>query len=101
MKLDTLHSIDALEKTNASEHLSSREKHLIGLAVTITRGCGYCSGGRIEKALASGIPDATVEATVDLTAAVNAGVAVRTALLGIEGKDLEGTCDDVTCSAGD
>ena len=100
MKLDELHSLVALKKANASEHLSSREKHLIGLAVTITKGCGYCSGGRIEKALAAGIPEATVEATVDLTASVNAGVAVRTALLGIAGTDLEGSCDDVTCSSG-
>ncbi|MFP6901802.1 MAG: carboxymuconolactone decarboxylase family protein [Opitutales bacterium] len=97
MNPNELHSIEALNQTNASEHLSEREKHLIGLAVTVTRGCAYCSGGRIEKALASGIPEETVNATVDLTAAVNAGVVVRTALLGIEGKDLEGACDDGTC----
>jgi AhpD family alkylhydroperoxidase len=90
----------ALEQANASEHLSEREKHLIGLAVTLTRGCAYCSGGRIEKALAAGIQQDTVNATVDLTAAVNAGVVIRTALLGIEGKDLQGSCDDGTCSAG-
>ena len=35
--------------------LTEREKHLVGLAVTITRGCAYCTGGRTEKALASGI----------------------------------------------
>ena len=100
MDPNELHSIEALNQTNASEHLSEREKHLIGLAVTVTRGCAYCSGGRIEKALASGIPQETVEATVDLTAAVNAGVAVRIALLGIEGKDsAKGACDDETCSA--
>ena len=95
-----LHSIEALNQANASEHLSEREKHLVGLAVTLTRGCAYCSGGRIEKALASGIPQDTVTATVDLTAAVNAGVVIRTALLGIEGNDNDGSCDDGTCSAG-
>jgi alkylhydroperoxidase/carboxymuconolactone decarboxylase family protein YurZ len=100
MNPNELHSIEALNQTNASEHLSEREKHLVGLAVTLTRGCAYCSGGRIEKALASGIPQETVTATVDLTAAVNAGVVVRTALQGIEGKDLDGSCDDGTCSAG-
>jgi len=100
MNADELHSIQALNQTNASEYLSEREKHLIGLAVTLTRGCIYCSGGRIEKALASGIPQDAVNATVDLTAAVNAGVVVRTALQGIEGKELEGSCDDGTCSAG-
>ena len=100
MTPNELHSIEALTHTNASEHLSEREKHLVGLAVTLTRGCIYCSGGRIEKALAAGIPQDTVTATVDLTAAVNAGVVVRTALQGIEGMDIEGSCDDGTCSAG-
>ena len=100
MNADDLLSIQSLKKTNASEHLTDREKHLVGLAVTLTRGCIYCSGGRIEKALAAGISQDTVNATVDLTAAVNAGVVVRTALLGIEGKDLEGACDDGTCSVG-
>ena len=96
-----LHSMEALDKTNASEHLSEREKHLIGLAVTLTRGCIFCSGGRIEKARAAGIPQDTVHATVDLTAAVNAGVVIRTALQGIEGTESDGSCDDGTCSAGE
>ena len=100
MNPNELHSIEALNQANASEHLSEREKHLVGLAVTLTRGCIFCTGGRIEKALAAGIPQESVTATVDLTAAVNAGVVVRTALQGIEGKDLEGSCEDGTCSAG-
>ncbi len=100
MNPDELHSIEALNQTNASEHLSEREKHLIGLAVTLTRGCIYCSGGRIKKALAAGIPQETVNASVDLTAAVNAGVVVRTALQGIEGNEPDGSCDDGTCAAG-
>ena len=100
MNQDNLHSIQALKQANASEHLTDREKHLVGLAVTLTRGCSYCSGGRIEKARAAGISQETMEATVDLTAAVNAGVAVRIALLGIEGNDsAKGACDDETCSA--
>ena len=87
MNPSELHSIEALNQANSSEHLSEREKHLLGLAVTLTRGCAYCSGGRLEKALAFGIPQETLNATVDLTAAVNAGVVVRTALLGIEGNE--------------
>ena len=100
MNANELHSIQALNQANASEHLNDREKHLVGLAVTLTRGCIYCSGGRIEKALAAGIPQDTVNATVDLTAAVNAGVVVRTALQGIAGNESEESCDDGTCSAG-
>ena len=100
MNQDNLHSIKALKQANDSEHLTDREKHLVGLAVTLTRGCSYCSGGRIEKARAAGISQETMEATVDLTAAVNAGVAVRIALLGIGGKDsTKEICDDETCSA--
>ncbi len=90
-----LHVMQALEKANATEHLSDREKHLIGLAVTITRGCAYCTGGRTQKALAAGIPQESLTAATDLVAAVNAGVAVRTVLLGIEGQ----SCDGPECAS--
>ena len=90
-----LHVMQALEKANATEHLSEREKHLIGLAVTITRGCSYCTGGRTQKALAAGIPQESLTAATDLVAAVNAGVAVRTVLLGIE----EQACDAPDCAS--
>ena len=89
-----LHVIQAMEKAGATEHLTDREKHLIGLAVTITRGCTYCTGGRTEKALDSGISQETFSATVDLVAAVNAGVAVRTVLQGLEGL----SCDGPECA---
>ena len=82
MNPQELHVIQALEKANSTEHLTAREKHLIGLAVTITRGCTHCTGGRIEKALQSDITQDTLTATADLVAAVNAGVAVRTVLQG-------------------
>ena len=89
-----LHVIQAMEKAGATEHLTDREKHLIGLAVTITRGCTYCTGGRTEKALDSGISQETLSATTDLVAAVNAGVAVRTVLQGMEGL----SCDGPECA---
>ena len=83
-----------MEKAGATEHLTEREKHLIGLAVTITRGCAYCTGGRTEKALDSGISQETLSATTDLVAAVNAGVAVRTVLQGLVGL----SCDGPECA---
>ena len=43
-----------LQATGQSEHLTDREKHLIGLAVTATRGCIACTGGRLKRALESG-----------------------------------------------
>ena len=94
MNPQELHVIQTLEKANATEHLTDREKNLIGLAVTITRGCTYCTGGRTEKALNSGISQETFSATVDLVAAVNAGVAVRTVLQGLEGL----SCDGPECA---
>ena len=90
MNTQELHVVQALEKANATEHLTDSEKHLIGLAVTITRGCTYCTGGRTKKALDSGISQETFSATADLVAAVNAGVAVRTVLQGLEGLNCDG-----------
>ncbi|MCH2182046.1 MAG: carboxymuconolactone decarboxylase family protein [Mariniblastus sp.] len=72
----------ALDETSQTEALTEREKHLVGLAVTATRGCIACTGGRIEKALGSGIEQETVRAAIDLAAAVNAGVTLRTAIEG-------------------
>ena len=95
MNPQDLHVIQALEKASATEHLSDREKQLIGLAVTITRGCTHCTGGRIEKALQGGITRDPLTATADLVAAVNAGVAVRTVLQGMEGL----SCDGPECSS--
>ena len=74
----------ALEETFQTTALTEREKHLVGLAVTATRGCIACTGGRIEKALGAGVEEETVRAAIDLAAAVNAGVTLRTA---IEGAD--------------
>jgi len=90
MNAQELHVIQALDKAGATEHLTDREKHLIGLAVTITRGCGFCTGGRTDKALADGVSSETLQATTDLVAAVNAGVAVRTMLLGMDGLKCDG-----------
>ena len=95
MNPQDLHVIQALEKASATEHLTDREKQLIGLAVTITRGCTHCTGGRIEKALQGGFTKDTLTATTDLVAAVNAGVAVRTVLQGMEGL----SCDGPECSS--
>jgi AhpD family alkylhydroperoxidase len=70
---------DYLRSAHDTPHLSEREKHLIGLAVTITRGCQVCTRGRIEKARAAGIGDDVLNALVAVVSAVNAGVASATA----------------------
>ncbi len=71
--------LDYLQKTHESRLLTEREKHLIGLAVTLTRGCQVCTRGRIEKARAAGIDDETLNSLVGIVSAVNAGVAAATA----------------------
>jgi AhpD family alkylhydroperoxidase len=75
---DTL-IVDHIKQTHGTQLLSEREKHLIGLAVTMTRGCQVCTGNRIEKARGIGISDDELNALVAVTAAVNSGVTGATA----------------------
>jgi AhpD family alkylhydroperoxidase len=71
--------LEYLGKAHESSVLSEREKHLVGLAVTVTRGCQVCTRGRIEKARAAGIDDGVLNALVAVVSAVNAGVSAATA----------------------
>jgi alkylhydroperoxidase/carboxymuconolactone decarboxylase family protein YurZ len=71
--------LEYLAKTHGSELLTEREKHFVGLAVTLTRGCHVCTRGRIEKARAAGISDDVLNALVGIVSAVNAGVSAATA----------------------
>ena len=71
--------LEYLGKTHATSLLTDREKQLVGLAVTMTRGCQVCTRGRIEKARESGIGDDVLNALVGIVAAVNAGVSAATA----------------------
>ena len=71
--------LEFLARTHQTSLLTDREKHLIGLAVTMTRGCQVCTRGRIEKARAAGIGDDVLNALIDVVAAVNAGVSAATA----------------------
>jgi len=59
--------------------LTDREKHLVGLAVTMTRGCQVCTRNRIEKIRAAGVSDEVLNALVGIVSAVNAGVTAATA----------------------
>jgi AhpD family alkylhydroperoxidase len=70
---------DYLRKTHEAPLLTAREKQLVGLAVTLTRGCQVCTRNRIEKARAAGIGDDVLNALVEVVAAVNAGVSAATA----------------------
>ena len=96
-KSDFQATVAALTAAAGTTHLSEREKHLIGLAVTATLGCAHCTGGRISKATAAGVPQEAIVAAVDLAATVSAGVTIRTALLGLERSVASGSCADVAC----
>ena len=99
MSYDGTLVLEYLSKTHATPSLTDREKHLVGLAVTVTRGCQVCTRGRIEKARGAGIGDEVLNALVGIVAAVNAGVSAATARESFRLADLaaEESCGDL-CS---
>ena len=92
--------VDHIKQTHGTELLSEREKHLIGLAVTMTRGCQVCTRNRLEKARGIGITDEELNALVGVTSAVNSGVTAATARVafGMLEQEQAAECGDV-CSA--
>jgi AhpD family alkylhydroperoxidase len=100
MAYDDTQVVEYLRKTHDAGVLSDREKHLVGLAVTVTRGCQVCTRNRIQKARAAGIGDEVLNALVGIVSAVNAGVSAATAREGFRMADeaLQDACGDL-CSA--
>ena len=99
MAFDDTLIVDHIKQTHGTELLSEREKHLVGLAVTMTRGCQICTRNRIEKARNIGISDDELNALVAVTAAVNSGVTGATARVafGMLEQEQAADCGDV-CS---
>lgn len=90
-----------LRQSHDTNLLTDREKHLLGLAVTMTRGCQVCTHGRIEKARAAGIGDDVLNALVNVVSSVNAGVTAATAREGFRMADAaaaDSPCTDL-CAA--
>src|ERR1700722_15067824 len=103
MKISEFATHKLLQETGKSVHLTDREKHLIGLAVTTTRGCIACTGSRLKRALEAGVSYETLVAGIDVAAAVNAGVTVAIATQGAERIGLvkpELSCADEACAVG-
>jgi alkylhydroperoxidase/carboxymuconolactone decarboxylase family protein YurZ len=100
MAYDDTQVVEYLRKTHDTGVLSDREKHLVGLAVTVTRGCQVCTRNRIQKAREAGIGDEVLNALVGIVSAVNAGVSAATAREGFRMADeaLQDACGDL-CSA--
>ncbi|MFT4556360.1 MAG: AhpD family alkylhydroperoxidase [Planctomycetaceae bacterium] len=91
--------VDHIKQTHATDLLSEREKHLVGLAVTMTRGCQVCTRNRVDKARGIGISDEELNALIAVTAAVNSGVTGATARVafGMLEDEAAAECGDV-CS---
>ena len=92
-----LNAVKALKETSENLSFSQREKHLIGLAVTLTLGCTVCSSRRFKDALGDGISKKELIELTDFVALTNAGVVSRTALTSWD-EGTEAKCTDGTCS---
>lgn len=92
--------IEHLQQTHATNSLTEREKHLLGLAVTMTRGCQVCTRNRIAKAREFGLTDDELNALVAITSAVNSGVTAATArvAIGMLEQEAAADCGDVCTS---
>ena len=103
MPYDDSQVVQYLRRTHDTPLLTEREKHLVGLAVTMTRGCQVCTRNRIEKARAAGIGDDLLNALVNVVSAVNAGVTAATAREGFRMADAaatEAACTDLCDATG-
>jgi alkylhydroperoxidase/carboxymuconolactone decarboxylase family protein YurZ len=87
MPYDDTQVVSYIRQAHGTELLTEQEKHLVGLAVTMTRGCQVCTRNRIEKARAAGIDDDLLNALVNVVSAVNAGVTAATAREGFRMAD--------------
>ena len=101
MPYDETQVVGYLRQSHDTKLLTDREKHLVGLAVTMTRGCQVCTRNRIEKARAAGFGDDVHNALVNVVSSVNAGVTAATAREGFRMADAaaaEQPCTDL-CAA--
>ena len=87
MPYDDTQVVSYIRQSHDTALMTEREKHLIGLAVTMTRGCQVCTRNRIEKARAAGIGDDVLNALVNVVSSVNAGVTAATAREGFRMAD--------------
>ena len=87
MPYDDTQVVSYIRKSHETALMTEREKHLVGLAVTMTRGCQVCTRNRIEKARTAGIDDGLLNALVNVVSSVNAGVTAATAREGFRMAD--------------
>ena len=90
-------ALKTLKETTSNISLSQREKHLIGLAVTLTRGCEACTTRRFKEALDDKITKQELTELTDFVALTNSGVVLRTALNSWD-EENDNNCNDGVCS---
>src|SRR5262245_14115479 len=103
MPYDDAQIVGYLRQAHNTTLLTEREKHLVGLAVTMTRGCQVCTRNRIEKARAAGIGDDVLNVLVNVVSSVNAGVTAATAREAFRLADAAATeapCNDLCATEG-
>jgi hypothetical protein len=103
MAYDDTQVVRYLRLAHDTTLLTEREKYLVGLAVTMTRGCQVCTRNRIEKARTAGIGDDVLNALVNVVSSVNAGVTAATAREGFRLADAatpEAPCTDLCAADG-
>jgi alkylhydroperoxidase/carboxymuconolactone decarboxylase family protein YurZ len=103
MPYDDTPVVSYIRQSHDTALLTEQEKHLIGLAVTMTRGCQVCTRNRIEKARVAGIGDSVLNALVGVVSSVNAGVTAATAREGFRMADAaapETSCTDLCAPGG-
>ena len=96
MTANDLITVKTLQETTKGLSFSKREKHLIGLAVTLTAGCTACSNRRFKEALDDGITKEELIELTDFVALTNAGVVSKTALLSWD-EETSSKCIDGSC----
>ncbi|HBC89330.1 MAG TPA: hypothetical protein DCZ94_20505 [Lentisphaeria bacterium] len=69
---------------NYSGALTERERHLIGIAVAVTKGCPECTAKRLAKANQAKIDEAVIKEAINLAAGINSGFVITAAVKGSE-----------------
>jgi AhpD family alkylhydroperoxidase len=67
-----------------SGKMTDRERHLIGIAVALTKGCVDCTAARIAKAKSIGIEECIIKEVINLVAGINSGFIITTAIKSVQ-----------------
>lgn len=75
--------------------LTEQERHLIGIAVAVTKGCPDCTAARMAKAREFGIQEGVIKETINLSAGINSGFVLRAAVKGSQLNSAAVSCNSL------